>query len=200
MKLRRLVIKDVKNYSKRNYNMKDFKRINRQSVYKGAIIEFCKDQVITPEGNRVEWDYLIHNGAAAVIPVMDDGRIIMVRQWRNAIDKFSLEIPAGGKDTVEESTLDCAIRELEEETGYKSNNVEFLITIVPAIAYSGETIDIYVAHDLVKSEQNLDEDEDIEIEIYEVEELVRMILNNEINDSKTISAILTYYLKYCKKN
>ena len=71
--------------------MKDFKRINRESVYKGAIIEFCKDQVITPEGNRVEWDYLIHKGAAAIIPVMDDGRIIMVRQWRNAIDKFSLE-------------------------------------------------------------------------------------------------------------
>lgn len=180
--------------------MKDFKRINRQSVYKGAIIEFCKDQVITPEGNRVEWDYLIHKGAAAIIPVLDDGRIIMVRQWRNAIDKFSLEIPAGGKDTVEESTLDCAIRELEEETGYKSDDVEFLITIVPAIAYSGETIDIYVAHNLQKSEQNLDEDEDIEIEIYEVEELVRMILNNEINDSKTISAIMTYYYKYCKKN
>ena len=180
--------------------MKDFKRINRESVYKGAIIEFCKDQVITPEGNRVEWDYLIHKGAAAIIPVMDDGRIIMVRQWRNAIDKFSLEIPAGGKYTVEESTLDCATRELEEETGYKSDNVEFLITIVPAIAYSGETIDIYVAHDLQKSEQNLDEDEDIEIEIYSVEELVSMIMNNEINDSKTISAILTYYLKYCKKN
>ena len=180
--------------------MKDFKRINRESVYKGAIIEFCKDQVITPEGNRVEWDYLIHKGAAAIIPVMDDGRIIMVRQWRNAIDKFSLEIPAGGKDTVEESTLDCATRELEEETGYRSDNVEFLITIVPAIAYSGETIDIYVAHDLQKSEQNLDEDEDIEIEIYTVEELIQMIMNNEINDSKTISAILTYYLKYCKKN
>lgn len=180
--------------------MKEFKRINRECVYEGAIIEFCKDQVITPEGNRVEWDYLIHKGAAAIIPVLDDGRIIMVRQWRNAVDKFSLEIPAGGKDTMDEPTFDCAVRELEEETGYRSDNIEFLITIIPAIAYSGETIDVYVAHDLVKSEQNLDPDEDIEIEIYSIEELVEMILNNEINDSKTVSAILTYYLKYCKKN
>lgn len=177
--------------------MKEFKRIGREVVYHGAILEFCEDNVVTPEGKNVKWDYLYHKGAAAVIPVMDDGRILMVRQWRNAVDKFALEIPAGGKDSVDEATYDCAARELEEETGYRSNNIEFLQTIIPAIAYSGEKIDIYVAFDLVKSEQHLDPDEDIDIEIYEIEELVRMIINNEINDSKTISALLTYYYKYC---
>lgn len=177
--------------------MEEFKRINREVVYKGAIVDFCKDDIITPKGNNVKWDYLEHKGAAAVIPVMNDGRIIMVRQWRNAIDKFALEIPAGGKDGKDEPTLNCAARELEEETGYKSDNIQFLQTIVPAIAYSGEKIDVYVAFDLVKSEQHLDPDEDINLEIYDVEELIDKIVTNEINDSKTVASILTYYYKYC---
>lgn len=178
--------------------MKEFKRINRTSMYKGAILDFCKDEVITPKGNTVKWDYLKHKGAAAVIPIMDDGKILMVRQWRNAVDKFSLEIPAGGKDTIDEPTLLCAARELEEETGYKSENIEFLHTIIPAIAYSGEKIDVYVAFDLQKTHQHLDPDEDIELEAYAVEELIDKILSNEINDAKTISSIMTYYYKYCK--
>ena len=177
--------------------MEEFKRINREVVYKGAILDFCKDEIITPKGKIVKWDYLEHKGAAAVIPIMDDGRIIMVRQWRNAIDKFALEIPAGGKDGKDEPTLVCAARELEEETGYKSHDIQFLQTIVPAIAYSGEKIDVYVAFNLIKSERHLDPDEDINLEIYEVEELIEKIMQNEINDSKTVASILSYYYKYC---
>lgn len=177
--------------------MEKFNRIGREVVYKGAILEFCKDEIITPKGNKVKWDYLQHKGAAAVIPVMDDGRILMVRQWRNAIDRFALEIPAGGKDSVDEPSKQCAARELEEETGYKSDRLEFLQTIVPAIAYSGEKIDVYVAFELKKGKQHFDPDEDIELELFSVEELVKMIMSNEINDSKTASAILTYYHKYC---
>lgn len=176
--------------------MEKFKRVNREVVYNGSIIDFCKDSIITPKGHEVQWDFIKHKGAAAIIPVMDDGRIIMVRQWRNAVDKFSLEIPAGGRDGENESTKVCAARELEEETGYTSDKIEFLQTIIPAIAYSQEKIDIYVAFDLKKSVQNFDEDEDICLEMYSVEELVDMIMKNEINDSKTISAIMTYYVKY----
>ncbi len=179
--------------------MEAFKRINRRKVYEGAIIDFCKDDIITPKGKQVEWDYLEHKGAAAILPVMDDGKILLVRQWRNAIDRFSLEIPAGGKDGIGEETKTCAARELEEETGYRSDDIEFLQTIVPAIAYSGELIDIYVAKNLIKTEQSLDPDEEIELEIYSVEELLEMIFRNEINDSKTVAAILTYYNKYCHK-
>ena len=86
---------------------------------------------------------------------------------------------------------------MEEETGYKSDKLEFLQTIVPAIAYSGEKIDVYVAFELKKGKQHFDPDEDIELELFSVEELIKMIMNNEINDSKTTSAILTYYHKYC---
>ena len=178
--------------------MEKFNRINRKTVYQGTILDFCKDEIITPKGNKVEWDFLKHKGAAAIIPVMDDGKIIMVRQWRNAVDKFSLEIPAGGKDSINEKTYDCAARELEEETGFKSNNIEFLHTIIPAIAYSSEKIDVYVAFDLTKSKQHLDPDEDIELEYYTIDELIEMILSNEINDSKTTASLLTYYNKYCK--
>lgn len=179
--------------------MREFKRINREVVYEGAILQFCEDEIITPKGNHVKWDYLEHKGAAAVIPVMEDGRIIMVRQWRNAIDRFSLEIPAGGRDGADESTIKCAARELEEETGYKSEKIEFLQTIVPAIAYSGEKIDVFVAFDLEKTKQHLDPDEDIELELFHVEDLIEKIIHNEINDSKTVSSILTYYHKYCLK-
>ena len=179
--------------------LKEFQRINRRKVYQGAIIDFCKDDIITPKGKQVEWDYLEHKGAAAVLPVLDDGRIIMVRQWRNAIDRFALEIPAGGKDGIDEPTKECAARELEEETGYHSDDIEFLQSIVPAIAYSGEIIDVYVAKNLKKTEQSLDPDEEIELEVYPIEELVEMVLKNEINDSKTAAAIMTYYYKYCHK-
>ena len=177
--------------------MKEFQRVGREVVYKGAILDFCKDDIITPKGNHVKFDFLEHKGAAAVIPVLDDGRIIMVRQWRNAIDKFALEIPAGGKDGIDEPTLRCAARELEEETGFQSDNIQFLHTLVPAIAYSGEKIDVYVAFDLKKTHQHLDPDEDIELEIYTVEELLEKIINNEINDAKTIASIMTYFYKYC---
>ena len=178
--------------------MKEFKRLNRKVIHKGAIIDFCNDDILTSKGMEVVFDYIDHKGAAAVIPVMDDGKILMVKQWRNAIDRFSLEIPAGGKDSVDEPTEICAVRELTEETGYSSNKIEFLQTIVPAIAYSGELIDVYVAFDLKKEAgQKLDPDEDIEFKAYTVEELLDMIKNNQINDSKTISAITTYYIKYC---
>lgn len=179
--------------------MDKFVRNERKLQYKGAIIDIYKDFITTPEGNHVEWDFIGHKGAAAVLPVMDDGSILMVRQWRNAVDRFSLEIPAGGLDGADEPTIKCAARELEEETGYKSDDMEFLQTIIPAIAYSQEKIDIYVAKNLKPSKQHLDPDEYINVEQYRIEELVKMVENNEIQDSKTAAAIMNYYCRYCLK-
>ena len=177
--------------------MKEFVRYDRELKYKGAIIDIYKDYITTPDGHNVEWDFIGHKGAASVIPVMDDGSILLVKQWRNSIDRFTLEIPAGGRDSVEEKTIDCASRELEEETGYKSDNIEFLQTIVPVAAYSEETIDVYVARNLIPSKQNLDEDEFINVKKYHIRELVDMVLNNKIQDSKTAASIMTYYVKCC---
>jgi ADP-ribose pyrophosphatase len=177
--------------------MEEFVRYDRELKYKGKIIDIYKDYITTPAGKNVEWDFIGHKGAAAVIPVLDDGSIILVKQWRNSIDRFTLEIPAGGRDGGNEDTKSCAARELEEETGYKSDDIEFLQTIVPVAAYSQETIDIYVARNLVPTKQNLDPDEFINVNRYKVKDLVDMILNNEIQDSKTAASIMAYYVKYC---
>lgn len=175
----------------------EFKRLDRELVYHGAIVDFYKDTVQVPNGNVVEWDFIGHKGAAAVVPVREDGKLLMVRQYRNALDRYTLEIPAGGLNSPDEPTRDAAARELEEETGYRSDELEWLITIRTTVAFCNEKIDIYVAKNLIKTEQHLDEDEFIHVEAYSVEELSKMIMEGKIEDSKTVSAIMCYKDKYC---
>ncbi len=177
----------------------EFRRLNRELMYHGTIVDFYKDTIEVPNGNVVEWDFIGHKGAAAVLPVREDGKLLMVRQYRNALDRYTLEIPAGGLNGADEPTRDAAGRELEEETGYRSDDLEWLITIRTTVAFCNEKIDIYVAKNLIKSHQHLDEDEFINVEAYSVEELSRMILEGKIEDSKTISAIMSYKDKYCSK-
>ena len=177
----------------------EFRRLNRELMYHGTIVDFYKDTSEVPNGNVVEWDFIGHKGAAAVLPVREDGKLLMVRQYRNALDRYTLEIPAGGLNGADEPTRDAAGRELEEETGYRSDDLEWLITIRTTVAFCNEKIDIYVAKNLIKSHQHLDEDEFINVEAYSVEELSRMILEGKIEDSKTISAIMSYKDKYCRK-
>ena len=174
----------------------EFKRLNRELVYHGAIVDFYKDTVQVPNGNVVEWDYIGHKGAAAVVPVREDGKLLMVRQYRNDLDRYTLEIPAGGLNGSDEPTRDAAARELEEETGYRSDELEWLITIRTTVAFCNEKIDIYMAKNLIRTEQHLDEDEFIHVEAYSIEELTQMIMEGKIEDSKTIAAIMCYKDKY----
>lgn len=177
-------------------SMDDFKRLSRDLVQKGAIIDYYQDTVQVPNGNIVKWDFIKHNGAAAVIPVDEEGRLIMVSQYRNALDRYTLEIPAGGLNGPDEPTKDAAERELAEETGYHAKEIEFLISIRTTVAFCNEKIDIYVAKGLTPGHQNLDEDEFVDVKAYTVEELLAKIYAGEIEDSKTISAILAYKEKY----
>lgn len=174
--------------------MSEYKRLNRVPVHKGQIIDVYTDIMQLPSGKEANWDYIHHKGAAAIVPVDADGNIIMVRQYRNAIEKYSLEIPAGGLNEGEDM-LSCAKRELEEETGYASQNVEHLITLYTTVAFCNEKIGIYYTKDLKPSKQALDEDEFVTIEKYTLDELVEKIFNGEIEDAKTISAILAYKQK-----
>ena len=176
----------------------EFKRLNRELVYKGSIIDFYKDTVLVPNGNTVHWDFIGHKGAAAVVPVLPDGKLLMVRQYRNALDRYTWEIPAGGRNGVDEPYIDCAFRELEEETGYRTEkeNLEFLLSLRTTVAFCNEKIEVYVAKGLVKTQQNLDEDEFINVKAFTVEELLEMIYSGEMEDSKTVSAILAYKAKY----
>ncbi|NLZ80411.1 MAG: NUDIX hydrolase [Clostridiales bacterium] len=176
--------------------MESSKRLNRELVQKGTIIDIYKDTIQTPENKVVYYDFIGHKGAAAVVAVTNDNKILMVKQYRNAIDAFTLEIPAGGKDGIDEHTKTCAARELEEETGYKSYNLEFLIGINTSVAFCNEKIDIYVAKDLIPSSQNLDEDEFIDVKAYFIEELIEFIFSGEITDAKTIAGLLAYKEKY----
>lgn len=172
------------------------KKIGQKEIYKGKRVHLVAEQLLLPDGKESEWELIIHPGASAIIPVDDNGKIIMVRQYRNAADKYTLEIPAGTLDSPDEDPLNCAKRELEEETGYRSDNVDFLFNFYSAIGICNELINIYVAKNLIESKQNLDEDEFVEIERYSLDELINMILSGVIKDNKTISSILVYKEKY----
>lgn len=179
--------------------MEEIRRISRELVYKGHIIDMYKDTVQIPNGNVAEWDFIGHKGAAAVIPVTDDGKILMVRQYRNALDRYTIEIPAGGLENKDEPMIKCAARELEEETGYHSDNLEFLLSLRTTVAFCNEKIEVFLARELKKTKQHLDEDEYIDVIAYDVGELVDMIYAGKIEDSKTVSAVLAYYSKYLHK-
>lgn len=175
----------------------EIKRLKRELQCEGKITKYYKDTVQLPNGKTDVWDFVGHNGAAAAVGVLADGRLLMVRQYRNALDRFTLEIPAGGLNP-NEPTIDAAARELEEETGYRCNKIEKLITIRTTVAFCNEKIDIYLATDLVKTRQHLDEDEYVNVEPYALEELEKMIYEGTIEDSKTIASILAYKNKYVK--
>ena len=176
----------------------EFKRIKRELVAKGHIIDYYHDTMQIPNGNVAVWDFIKHNGAAAMVAVRDDGKLLMVRQYRNALERETLEIPAGGLNSPDEPTDQAAARELEEETGYRCDNPEFLMSIRTTVAFCNVKIDIYVARNLIKSRQHLEEDEFINVEAYSVEELVDMIFAGTLQDSKTVGAILAYARKYGK--
>ena len=168
--------------------MEEFKRISRDLVAKGAIIDYYQDTMQIPNGNIAKWDLIDHKGAAAVVAVRED---------RNALERETLEIPAGGLNGREEPTDQAAMRELQEETGYHTDHVELLTSIYTTVAFCNEKIDIYLARGLKdRGNQHLDEDEFINVEAYSVEELKQMIYDCRIQDAKTICGILTYASKY----
>jgi ADP-ribose pyrophosphatase len=175
--------------------MEPVKRLKREVRAKGTVITLYKDTVEV-NGNIAEWDYIHHDGAAAVVAVNDEGKLLMVRQYRNALDRFTLEIPAGKLDEPGEPTLECAKRELEEETGYYTDDFEYLLTVNTTVAFCNEKIDLYVARNLTKTEQHLDPDEEINVEVWDVEDLKQLIYEGKMTDGKTVAGIMTYAAKY----
>lgn len=173
------------------------KRVKRVLEHEGAILDIYSDYMELPDGKVEKWDYVEHRkGAAAVVPVLPDGRILMVRQYRNALERFTLEVPAGARDSVTEPMIECASRELEEETGYRCDNLEFLLSLRTTVAFCNERVDVFAARDLIPSRQRLDEGESIELEAVALEDLCGMIYQGIIQDGKTVAAILAYKDKY----
>ena len=171
----------------------EMKRLKRELMYKGAILDIYKDTMQFANGTTEEWDFVSHRkGAAAVLPVLPDGRVILVRQYRNALERETLELPAGCRDSLDEDTKLTAARELEEETGYHSEQISFLLSLRTTVAFCDEFVDVYLAENLVPGEQHLDDSESIDVEIYSLDEVCEMIYAGKMQDSKTVAAILAY--------
>ena len=175
--------------------MEPIKRLNRELRAQGAVIGLYKDTVEV-NGSIAEWDYIHHDGAACVVAVADNGKLLMVRQYRNALDRFTLELPAGKLDSPDEPTIECATRELEEETGYKAGKMEYLLTVNTTVAFCNEKIDVYLATNLEKTVQHLDPEEEINVEEWDIEDLKNLIYEGKMTDGKTIAGIMTYAEKY----
>ena len=172
------------------------KRVNGKIIYEGNILSVRVDTVTAPKGHAHR-EIIEHNGAAAAIAVTDEGKVVMVRQYRYAMGRVVLEVPAGKIDPGENDPEQTMIRELKEETGYEAKEVTYLGKINPSVGYSEELIHIYLMKGLTMGEQQLDEDESLEVELIPFDELYEMAQTGRIEDAKTIVAIFlaSRYLK-----
>lgn len=183
--------------------MKKFeeKTIDTTEIYKGKVINLQIDDVVLPDGKTAKREIVKHPGAVAVIALTQDNKIIMVEQYRKALERSLLEIPAGKLEPGELPELTAA-RELEEETGYAAGKLNHLISFYTSPGFADEIIHLYEASDLRKLENPVSGDEDEFVELYEltIEEAVKLVKDKKIYDAKTAYAVLYLQLKHGMKN
>ena len=161
-----------------------------ETIYDGKILHVERWQVTCPNGRSATREIVVHKGAAAVVPVYPDGTTLLVRQHRVAVDRVTLEIPAGKLDSAGEDPHDCAVRELEEETGLRAGRMTLLTSLLTTPGFCTEKIAIYLAQDLSQGQTHPDEDEFLSLVRMPLEEAVAMIMRGEIRDGKTICGLL----------
>ncbi|WP_243290143.1 NUDIX hydrolase [Bacillus sp. FJAT-47783] len=173
--------------------------ISKEQIFSGKIIDLFVEDVALPNGSTSKREIIKHPGAVAIIAVTDDEKIVMVRQYRKALEKAIVEIPAGKLEKGEEP-METAMRELEEETGYRSQQLKPLISFYTSPGFADELVHVFVAEGLTKmsNRQNLDEDEFVDIVEVTLEEAQKMIETKEIYDAKTAYAVLYLSLKMKK--
>lgn len=167
------------------------KTIRSKLLHEGKSFSFLQDEVELQSGRRTYRDIVRHPGAVAIVPVLPDGRIVLVRQYRYAAGKTLLEIPAGTLEPSE-SIEDCVRRELMEETGYEAGEVKRVLSCFMAPGYSSEVIHFYVARGLREVGSAPEPDEDISVEVLEETKVLELIQENVIEDAKTVVGILTF--------
>lgn len=167
-------------------------RIDGALAYDGHFLKVSRDRVRLPDGKETGREFIRHPGAVVILPLLDDGRVLLERQYRYPNDRVFIEFPAGKIDAGEAS-LASAKRELEEETGYTASDWRFVCTIHNAIAYSDEHLDLFLARGLVAGEARLDQGEFLETFTATVPELLEMVKRGEITDVKTV--IGTFWLE-----
>ena len=183
--------------------MKDFANLTEttvasEEIFDGQVVHLYKYDISLPNGKPATREVIRHVGAVAIVPMTEDGKVVIERQFRYPLNRVITEIPAGKLDSKSEDRLSAAKRELEEETGYLADEWIELGDYIPAAAYCDEVITMYLAKGLHMGTRNLDEDEFLNIETVSLEELVEDVMQGKIADGKTQAAILKAYL-YLKK-
>lgn len=180
-------------------NLKE-KQLTHELVFKNMFMKIYLDEILLPNNLTSKRIYLKHDGAAAVLPITKDGDVLLIRQFRYPIMQEVIEIPAGKKDAIDESGLLCAKRELEEETGYVSNDFVKFNDLHSCVGYSSELIELFIAKNCEKIEnpKKGDDDEFIELLIVSKEEVVELLRQGKVTDAKTLVALQYYLLEIAK--
>ena len=175
--------------------MEDFKtlqeaKLSSQPIFDGDVLHIYKDTVRLPNGKTSTREYTVHHGAVCILPLLENGDVLLERQFRYAMSEVLTEIPAGKLDYIGEDPHEAALRELREETGAVASELIPLGPFYPTCAYSTEVIHMFLARGLTFGERDLDEDEFLNVFRLPLRELVEKVLNGEIPDAKTQAAAL----------
>ena len=173
------------------------KTISTKRIHEGSILNLRVDEVLLPNNKTSKREIIEHNGAVAMVAVNNENDIILVKQFRKAVEKVMIEIPAG-KLELDEDPDQCAVRELIEETGYKPNKITRMFDLSTSPGFCTEVIHMYIAEDLEEAYLDCDEDEFIEVVKMNIDEAVNMISRGEITDSKTIAGLLYYKVNHSR--
>lgn len=165
-------------------------KISSESVFDGVLLHVFKDEIVLPNGNKATREWIKHPGASSVIPLLPDNQIILVKQYRYPVAQVTLEVPAGKLDKPGEDPIECAKRELSEETGYTAEKFWKLTTIATTVGFSNELIHLYAATNLKAGEQHTDEDEFINTVKMPLTDALQLVETGKIIDVKSIISIL----------
>ncbi len=166
----------------------------RKEIYRGRVVNLNLETVTLPNGATIELEVIRHQGAAAAVPLTDNGTVLLIRQYRHATGGYIYEIPAGKIDPGEDA-LDCAAREVEEEIGYRASRLDHLVTFFTTPGFTDEVIYVYLATGLVPGTQRLEHDEVLQVVEMPLEQAIQRIADGTIRDGKTIIGLQTTYLR-----
>lgn len=171
--------------------MKDVEVLEVKDIYRGRIVGLTVEKIRLPDGRETHREVVHHPGAVAIVPCLTPDEVVLIRQFRYAVGEVLWEIPAG---TIEpgETPEDCAAREVEEETGYRAGKIEKLAQFYTAPGFCTETMHMFRATDLEKTQQDLEDDEEVEVRTVPLPEALRMIRAGTIVDAKTIVGLMLH--------
>jgi ADP-ribose pyrophosphatase len=164
-------------------------RISSEQVFRGRLLDVRRDEVRLPGGKTATREYIVHPGAVMIVPMLDDGRVVVERQYRHPLERVVIEFPAGKRDAGE-AGIDCAVRELAEETGYRAAEWAHAGVLHNAIAYSTEGIEVWFARGLTLGERVLDDGEFLDVDMASMEELLALAQDGGLTDAKTLIGLL----------